>query len=306
MSTVLQLRRGTTAQHASFVGQPGEVTFDTTKKVFVGHDGVTPGGFPMARQASSAIGTSGHSGLIGANDATTPNSKFTVSSITATYRNAEGGTLTLYTGSTQTVDISQAGPVANGRDQSGTFGASAKVNLYKIYNGTTEALIASLAGPSVGPALPSGYTYWAYAGSVVLDGSANMRRMYMASSRMIFQSPPLVLSANPTLAVQSVSHAAYVPTLALDVVLNCYGSVTMPTAGEASNVIQLASGITFDRATSITENAGTGYAGYGRTVIVPNLPSQAVFSGWAYPVTVPTAVASNIAVQSFTVPNGAI
>jgi hypothetical protein len=47
MPKQVRLRRGTTAQHAAFVGAEGEVTFDTTKKVLVVHDGVTPGGKPL-------------------------------------------------------------------------------------------------------------------------------------------------------------------------------------------------------------------------------------------------------------------
>jgi hypothetical protein len=47
MPKQVRLRRGTTAQHATFTGAEGEVTFDTSKKVLVVHDGVTPGGKPM-------------------------------------------------------------------------------------------------------------------------------------------------------------------------------------------------------------------------------------------------------------------
>jgi hypothetical protein len=47
MPKQVRIRRGTTAQHAAFVGADGEVTFDTTKKVIVLHDGVTPGGKPL-------------------------------------------------------------------------------------------------------------------------------------------------------------------------------------------------------------------------------------------------------------------
>jgi hypothetical protein len=47
MPKQVRYRRGTTAQHAPFVGAEGEVTFDTTKKVIVLHDGVTPGGKPV-------------------------------------------------------------------------------------------------------------------------------------------------------------------------------------------------------------------------------------------------------------------
>ncbi len=47
MPKQVRIRRGTTAQHTTFVGADGEVTFDTTKKVLVVHDGVTAGGQPV-------------------------------------------------------------------------------------------------------------------------------------------------------------------------------------------------------------------------------------------------------------------
>jgi hypothetical protein len=47
MPKQVRLRRGTTAQHATFIGADGEVTFDTSKKALVLHDGVTPGGKPL-------------------------------------------------------------------------------------------------------------------------------------------------------------------------------------------------------------------------------------------------------------------
>jgi hypothetical protein len=51
MTTQLKLRRGTTAQHASFTGGEGEVTVDTTKDTIVVHDGTTAGGIPLATEA---------------------------------------------------------------------------------------------------------------------------------------------------------------------------------------------------------------------------------------------------------------
>jgi len=48
MPTILQLRRGTTTEHASFTGAEGEVTVNTTKDTLVVHDGSTQGGFEMA------------------------------------------------------------------------------------------------------------------------------------------------------------------------------------------------------------------------------------------------------------------
>ena len=45
----VQQFRGTTAQHNTYTGLPGELTVDTDKNVVVVHDGVTAGGVPMAR-----------------------------------------------------------------------------------------------------------------------------------------------------------------------------------------------------------------------------------------------------------------
>ena len=47
MPKQVRLRRGTTVQHSTFTGADGELTCDTTKKVLVLHDGVTPGGKPV-------------------------------------------------------------------------------------------------------------------------------------------------------------------------------------------------------------------------------------------------------------------
>jgi hypothetical protein len=47
MSTQIQSRRGTTAQHGSFTGAAGEITVDTDKNVVVVHDGSTAGGHPV-------------------------------------------------------------------------------------------------------------------------------------------------------------------------------------------------------------------------------------------------------------------
>jgi hypothetical protein len=52
-SFAIQLRRGTTAQHATFTGLVGEVTVDTDKDTLVVHDGVTAGGYPLAKSTDT-------------------------------------------------------------------------------------------------------------------------------------------------------------------------------------------------------------------------------------------------------------
>jgi hypothetical protein len=53
MAKRIQFRRGTTTEHATFIGAPGELTIDTTKKTVVVHDGSTPGGFSLTRLDST-------------------------------------------------------------------------------------------------------------------------------------------------------------------------------------------------------------------------------------------------------------
>lgn len=54
MSKLLQLRGGTTTEHASFTGAVREVTVDTTKDTLVVHDGSTAGGFPLSTASDVA------------------------------------------------------------------------------------------------------------------------------------------------------------------------------------------------------------------------------------------------------------
>ena len=54
MATQIQRRRGTTAEHSTFIGALGELTVDTDKKTVVVHDGSTAGGSPLAVAATVA------------------------------------------------------------------------------------------------------------------------------------------------------------------------------------------------------------------------------------------------------------
>lgn len=60
-NTQLQLRRGTTAEHAVFTGALGELTVNTTTKRLHLHDGTTAGGAPLPAVAdlSNLVTTSG-------------------------------------------------------------------------------------------------------------------------------------------------------------------------------------------------------------------------------------------------------
>lgn len=80
MAKRVQFRRGTTSQHTTFVGAPGELTVDTDKKTVVVHDGVTPGGFPATRLDSVGGTTTFIGQIISSN--TTASSSTTTGAIT--------------------------------------------------------------------------------------------------------------------------------------------------------------------------------------------------------------------------------
>ena len=55
MATQVQFRRGNTYNMSNFTGANGEVVVDTDKETVVVHDGVTVGGFPVARESNTIL-----------------------------------------------------------------------------------------------------------------------------------------------------------------------------------------------------------------------------------------------------------
>ena len=59
MTTQVQFRKGTTAEHAIFTGATAEITVDTEKKTAVVHDGSDVGGFELQRARWEVVSSSG-------------------------------------------------------------------------------------------------------------------------------------------------------------------------------------------------------------------------------------------------------
>ena len=101
MSTQVQFRRGNTAQTATFTGAVAEITVDTDKEVVVVHDGVTAGGFALAResaltannQLSQAAFNHANSAFASSNSAGSyANSAFLIANSAANYSNTVNNT----------------------------------------------------------------------------------------------------------------------------------------------------------------------------------------------------------------------
>ena len=60
MTTQVQFRKGTTAEHALFTGAVAEITVDTEKRTAVVHDGSDVGGFELQRARWEVISVSGN------------------------------------------------------------------------------------------------------------------------------------------------------------------------------------------------------------------------------------------------------
>ena len=126
MSKRIQLRRGTTTEHNAFTGANGEVTYDTTTKQLVLHDGTTMGGFriPQVDSSGKVVGipvinnltTGGVNNVLSAEQGKVlQNTKSTVAVMTGTI--ADGGTIPLPSGFTE----DQCKWIVSVRDLSGTF-----------------------------------------------------------------------------------------------------------------------------------------------------------------------------------------
>lgn len=102
MSTAVQLRRGTTAQHSTFTGAVGEVTVDTTKDTVVVHDGTTVGGHPLVKESEKGV--------------------------TVVQQTSATGSVDIPTGTTAERD---------GSPQTGYFRFNTSLGKYEGYNGTS-------------------------------------------------------------------------------------------------------------------------------------------------------------------------
>lgn len=127
MAKQVRFRRGDTSQIAGFTGAEGEITYDTTKKTLVVHDGATAGGFELARLSAvpnvfTTIAVAGQSNVVadGYND-------------TLTFVAGAGIGLTTNAGS-DTVTISATGDVQG-----------------SIFADDSTLLVDGLTGELVGP-----------------------------------------------------------------------------------------------------------------------------------------------------------
>jgi hypothetical protein len=125
MSTQIQRRRGTTAEHSTFTGVEGELTVDTTKDTAVVHDGTTVGGHPLQKQYPP-LGS-----------AAAPTYTFTGDTNTGIY-SPGADQVAVSTGGTGRLFVDASGNVGVGTSSISTFGGYTTL---EINNGASGAIL---------------------------------------------------------------------------------------------------------------------------------------------------------------------
>lgn len=217
-------------------------------------------------------------GLIGKNNAATPNTQFDFSALGVTLRNpATGGTAVATNTGTITNNVALAGPVANGRDVAAAFTASQWLYFYFIWNPATSTLatISSAATPAVGPALPSGFTSWAYIGAIYYGSSSTLALGNFRGSWWNYQTVQGVVTNGSSTSVAAINVSTFVPppSVALEMELSISNLSILANSSGAYNVtcaISMESGTATALQIGLqgggTANGQFGAAGTGKRV----------------------------------------
>lgn len=302
MSTVLQLRRGTNAQHAAFTGAVGEVTYDATKKTLVAHDGVTAGGIPLAKEASLVV-LGGIVGLSGQTNAATPTTKFDLTKADiVTTRTATGVGRTYYDVGPITVDLTLASQLG-GRDQAGAFGANAEVNIAYVPNGSggLSAVISTNGLTSA----PNGYTEWWPALSLRLNASGQFVEGTIVGNRYLFKALQSALSNGSGSFPTAASYAtAGVPLAAASAALHSTVVSSSNANGASANSALSANSSSGQAFAPTYPSVASTAAGTSFGLEIPNSSARQFFYGYTS-IGGLSSIAQTVYVQSYTVRNGA-
>ena len=120
MAKIVKKRRGTTAEHSTFTGAIGELTVNTDLDTVVVHDGVTVGGFSLARSDGSNL-TGSSAGSIGLAELNISGAAGTAGQVLST---DGSGNLTFISLSTQTLGGDLSGTISNAQIKENTVGVT--------------------------------------------------------------------------------------------------------------------------------------------------------------------------------------
>lgn len=224
-----------------------------------------------------------------------------MSAVSVTMRNALGATVTRHNVGPLTNNKQSSG--ANGRDIATPFSANSVVNLFLIWNGSTVATIASTAAPNTGPALPAGYTHWAFADSLIINSASTPEYLpsYTAGNTVFYDTAMRLVNGGGSTTYADFSVFGAVPSAALKVnfQVTISGATTGPGAvtalvrpkGFASNLTSVSTFATIAQDLAIA--SPMQLINTNSTLFQYRLASPAFSSGGTY-----------VDVLGYTLPNG--
>jgi hypothetical protein len=251
------------------------------------------------------------SGLSGKNNAGTPGTKFDFNALSVTLRNpATGATAVVNNTGVLVNDLIVPGPAANGRDQAAAFTASQWLYYYFIWNPATSTLstIVSLGMPTTGPALPAGYTHWAYIGAVYFGSGSVLALGNFRGCWFNYLTMQPIVTNGSALTPSGIAVTAFVPPVAvapmmelaipnLSIVSNAGGSysVTCAISMEAGGATTMQLGL---------QGGGLGSTNFGVAGTSKRLPNLSQGFNYQLFVNVGTGHVVSIAMCGYSNANG--
>ena len=232
-----------------------------------------------------------------------PNDKVDVTIAHLTLLDSSGGSVS-FAGQSFTIDVTQAGPVIDGRDQNSAFSSGSWIHLWGIGKTDGSACHGLASASSTAPTLPTGYSFKAYLGAVRYDGSSHLVKTSIVGCWAFYQAPADALGAAtvPT-SEQTLSLSAVVPPNALAVQIN---TVIEAQAAGGGNIdthlfLRFITGQNFHR---VKMNSGTVslFLSASDSLRMP-IVGQQIF--WLYEnATNVSSSAAGMWVQGYQLPNG--
>lgn len=178
----------------------------------------------LSAGASNPTGSSAVRGLLAQNTAAALTTKMDLQAARITFVDANDKILVRDDGAVYTCDTGLGGPVVNGRDQAGAFGANSWLYFYFILDpiADTIASLVSATPPEAfdGSSLPGAYTYWAFAFSARFDAGSLLKRQVAQGNEVVYGGLEQVLNNGAAVVETAVSVASSVPDNADTVTYN--------------------------------------------------------------------------------------
>ncbi|WP_069267432.1 hypothetical protein [Paraburkholderia nodosa] len=256
--------------------------------------------------SSYAAGSYSVRKMVAANNGATPNTQFDTSCDLVVVRNpTTGACAAISNPGVITNNILTAGPVANGRDVAGAFAASTWLHFYYVWNGTTLATISSASAPPTGPALPNGYTSWAYIGAVYLNASSQLMLVRQRGSWIMYADQQAVITGGSSTSVAAITTATLTPPNAVQFELSVPNlSINATAAGPAGLTLIIQVESSHSPFQMGIQGSGAASATWGTSGASKRFP--AITQGFNYQIAILAGSGQSVTIDvtGYSVPNG--